>query len=177
MEQDTHKTGKSETELRTKEGNPNGNQGVGLQRHREGLGPPKHTAGDQVRVSGCGFFMENLSASPGGVGRKSKPNERTPSDSFQVQTSKYFTLPSLEKRVTEEIKVCPKGRHHVLPRGGKKGGRWGLSAGVGEQQEARVPREEAPWPVTSPRDANASCQCGHQSDDKVFICACLPSRS
>lgn len=46
-EQDTRETRKRKTQLPTKAGNPNGNQGVGLQRHREGLGPPTHTGVDQ----------------------------------------------------------------------------------------------------------------------------------
>ena len=36
--------------------------------------------------------------------RKPKPNEKMPSDSFQIQTPKYFTLSSLEKWMIEEIK-------------------------------------------------------------------------
>lgn len=36
-----------------------------------------------------------------GYGGKPKPNEKTPSDSLQVKTSKYFTLSSLEKRMTQ----------------------------------------------------------------------------
>ena len=35
---------------------------------------------------------KNPSASPGDKGRKPKSNEKMPSDCFQVQTSKYFTL-------------------------------------------------------------------------------------
>lgn len=76
---------------------------VGLQRHREGQGLlNKQTVADQVRVSGRGFFRwKNLSASPWDTGRKANLT-RTPSDSFQVQTSEDSTLNSLEKWMTEE---------------------------------------------------------------------------
>lgn len=47
------------------------------------------------------FKWKNLSASPGDMRRKPKPNEKTPSDSFQIQTPKYFTLSSLEKWTIE----------------------------------------------------------------------------
>lgn len=53
------------------------------------------------------FKWKNLSASPWDMGRKPKPNKKTPSDSFQVQTLKYFTLSPLWKNgwQREEIKV------------------------------------------------------------------------
>jgi hypothetical protein len=38
------------------------------------------------------FKGKNLSASPWDMGRNQKRNKETPSDKFQVQTSKYFTL-------------------------------------------------------------------------------------
>lgn len=82
-----------------------------------------------MRVSGRGFFRwKNLSASPWDTGRKANLT-RTPSDSFQVQTSEDSTLNSLEKRMTEEEikKVELNGRCCVLPKRKKnrKPRRWG----------------------------------------------------
>lgn len=144
-----------------------------------------------------GFFKwKNLSASPWDMGRKPKPNKKTPSDSFQVQTAEYFTLlSSLEKWMLERggdegftkwWPVCSTRKE----RGTES--RWVVMAqasGAAGAMGTQFPTQSPAWHHLSQSSRTnfpdgrhhhpegkppPSCQWGQKFDDQGLIWTCLP---
>lgn len=147
-------------QLQTKGGNPKGDQGVGLQRHREGLGPPTHAAVDQVRISGCGFLNGRISVLHLGTwGENQNLRRKRLQTVFKYRLPSTSTLSLLWKWTREERKEDNwAGGVAFHPKGAKQ-----VGASVQEpgQQERPSPAGRGPAQRRGGRRAEPALMARH----------------